>query len=400
MQKNDKLYLCLFDISIFFLLCWGCHAWFTWRLDFIDTKFRLFVLSFFCCIAWAYKNHYKIRIVRVDLMSCGIVFFMIARCFPLQNLFALIESLLYGFFTIYPITVLLSDRINAKCHLVFISNALAVILSVGLVLWFYVSFVSLLPGWPIAYNNNNESYVFFNYGIMLKSVFWQHIDSIRFQSIFLEPGTLGQLSALMLYANRFDLSKSCNRVLLLSCICSFSLAGYIIAFLAYGLVTLQKKGVVQAMVVIPLLLLSIYYIGISYNGGNNEFNHRILERLEFDNEKIISGNDRFHGDTDAVYRTLSENGGLMFGDSQAINKYDISGAGYKLFFITNGIFSAILYLLSHLLFVGIFKNKKYCLGFIALLIAVFIQASHPASYASLVPFALGLSAFGRDDIFV
>lgn len=400
MRQNDKFYLYLFEISIFLLLCWGCHAWFTWNLDFLDTKIRLIVLVIFGFIALTYKNHYNIQIIRKDLLVGGVVLFMVARCFPLQNLFALIESLLYGWCTIYPITILLSDRINAKRHLAFISNTLAIILSLGLPLWLYVSFVNVLPGLPIAYNGDNESYVFFNYGIMLKSIFWQHLDSIRFQSIFLEPGTLGQLCALMLYANKFDLSKNCNRILLLACICSFSLAGYIIAFLAYALITIQKRGMIKGIVIIPFMLFSIYYMGISYNGGNNEFNNRIIERLEFDDKKIISGNDRFHGDTDLVYSTLSENGGLLFGDSQASKKYNISGAGYKLFFIINGIFSAILYLFSHLLFVGVFKNKKYGLCFVVLLIAVFVQASHPASYASLVPFALGLSVFGKDDIFV
>ena len=80
-----------------------------------------------------------------------------------------------------------------------------------------------------------------------------------------------------------------------------------------------------------------------------------------------------------------------FGDS-------IRGAGYKIFFIREGIIAAVAYLFIYLL-MALYKipkeQKLYSYGFVVLIIITFIQASYPSSFSLLVPFVLVISSYRK-----
>jgi hypothetical protein len=230
---------------------------------------------------------------------------------------------------------------------------------------------------------------------LLKRIFGEDW-SIRFQAFFLEPGYLGTLCCFMLYADNFNLKKNENKVILTALILSLSLAGFITGIIGY-IISIRKM---KRIMLFAIILYITYLISINYNDGHNAINEEILYRLQYDAEKGISGNNRFSETTDIVYDKLNLKE-FLFGlgrdvvlrlNTSTHNNDNITGCGYKLFFITYGILSFILVFFFYG-FVGfsLGKHKKYyVLGFLFLVFITFIQASYPLSYSWLIPYTLGV----------
>ena len=53
-----------------------------------------------------------------------------------------------------------------------------------------------------------------------------------------------------------------------------------------------------------LILSVVYYTGITYQNGNNLFNELILERMQIDDEKGFSGNNRTGEITNNTYESF------------------------------------------------------------------------------------------------
>lgn len=60
------------------------------------------------------------------------------------------------------------------------------------------------------------------------------------------------------------------------------------------------------MLLYVVLLLPVYYIGISYNDGDNQVNNLIISRLMPDKEKGFSGNNRVSEDFDIYFEKWSQ----------------------------------------------------------------------------------------------
>ena len=138
-------------------------------------------------------------------------------------------------------------------------------------------------------------------------------DSIRFCSVFLEPGYLGTMLSFLLYVGRFNFEKKYNIVFLVALILTLSLAGFVIAALGWTLVKIQEGKSVKRLLQIVCVLGFIYYFGINYNGGNNIFNNQILSRLQYDKENGISGNNRTSHMTDDYFDYYMQNGDILLG---------------------------------------------------------------------------------------
>lgn len=224
---------------------------------------------------------------------------------------------------------------------------------------------------------------------------------IRFCSIFLEPGYLGTMLSYLLYVGRFDFKKKYNVVFLFALILTLSLAGFVIAALAWILIKLQEGKSIKRLVQIICVLGIVYYGGINYNGGNNILNEQILSRLQYDKDKGISGNNRASHMAEAYFDYYMQTGEILFGVGQRqVRKINgggaagvdfndqIRGAGYMIFFITNGIIEAVIIFFGYLMFVRK-TDRKYGYGFLLLIVITFVQAAYPLSPSWLIPFIFG-----------
>lgn len=250
-----------------------------------------------------------------------------------------------------------------------------------------------LPGIPIQMGDGrDDSYYFYNYYIFLDRIM---IESNRFQSIFLEPGYLGTMLALMLYANKFNWHSWYNWILLAGLVFSQSLAGY--ATFAIGYLLYQGvQGFSIMKYVVPLFFLSLFVYSMQYyNNGDNYINHNILERLtdESNDKYIFKGSIRTDDYTSQIFHDAFSSGDLLFG----INKdLPIDGAGYRIFFLQKGIISALLYFFAYRGMALMTQNRKYSLFFLLLIVITFWQAAYPFSYSWIIPFLLGILLDNRN----
>lgn len=166
----------------------------------------------------------------------------------------------------------------------------------------------------------------------------------RFSSIFSEPGYLGIMLTFLLYINKFDMKDRRNIVYLISLLLTLSLAGYIMALLAYTAQRLElSKNRIAVLVSIGIALMAGYLFFSNYKGGNNAINDAIIARLKVEEDGNIAGNNRTSEALDKQFEDFLTSTDLFFGFP---NRDQIEfGVGYKKFLLKNGLFGLALFLI-------------------------------------------------------
>lgn len=393
MKMKIKL---LFFLVILFELLWGAHAWFTWNLAGEENLIKLYFATLVLfIISYVYKTKMKIKFRHNKGLIMAFLVYFIASV--LMRHFVL--SLFAPFFiliTVYPAIVLAADTDHLDELRMFISKALACILLPGIILYVYFGLIGYPFSFLIEYPGN-DVYIFYNYIFLIRGVLYNS-EGLKFQSVFLEPGYIGTLLAFMLYLNEYNLKKWYNKIMLLSLVISFSLAGYVTTIIGYGIYLKSKKSDFGRYVCFIALLLGSFLFFSNYKDGKNYLNENIFNRLQVDSNKGIKGNNRSLGQLDFYFSKYARSGDLLMGVSpdeiRIINgnstgrENGIAGAGYKIFFIQYGIMSTFFFFLFYY-FLGCNNFRSlYNKGFFFLIIITFIQASYPNSYSWIVPYII------------
>ena len=385
-----KIYRFFFCVCVFLAFMMGSHAWFTWSLE--NGLIGLAFSGFWFLMAEGYRQTFKIKFKTNGNIVMAIICLILITLFSAPSIRSLIQMVL----TYYPLLVLLSDVKHVDDYIRLITKGTAVILAPGLILHFLYLAEILTVSFPVAFGEST-TYIFYNFIFNLESVY---TSDLRFRCVFLEPGYLGTLLVLLLYVNRFDFKKKYNLVLLAGLISSFSLAGYVTGIIAYVFHLYSHGGkstrMLKGSIVFAVLLAGGYNFALTYNDGDNDFNKKILRRLELDDEKIIAGNNRTElSNADILYDNAWRSGEILLGlritgDERAMSSLMGTSAGYKTFFLINGIIVTVLYLLIYIMIgPAMVKRKKFMLGFLILIMLTFVQAAYPSSYTWLIPYCLG-----------
>lgn len=380
-----KLTRFLYQIMLVILLCWGAHAWFTWEWDYLGLG-RFSILFAFIVIALLYASTNKVKF-SLSSKKIGILFLWCIASLPPE--FKIVSPFMEGL-RFFPLLMLFGDKNNLESHLKTLSVSVAIILIPGMILWALIQTgIFTLPGIPVQMGQDDElvNYYFYNYFILLHPIV---IESTRFQSIFLEPGYLGTLLALLLYANKYQWKRWYNWVLLLGLIIAQSLAGYVTFVLGYALYLSIFNKSNKATIISVLVLFVVFVYGVqNYNGGDNYLNHNIIERLtDTENDKyVFSGNIRTKEITNKLFEAHLSSGDVLFGETK---KLDVPGAGYKVFLIKNGLFAAMLYFFVYFMLSRITHNRRYGFYYFVLVFMTFLQAAYPFSYSWIIPYMLGI----------
>jgi hypothetical protein len=394
MGQNNKVVVILYKVLILFYLCWGSHAWFTWWADFFEGFEDILVYSIFAVIAELYRRKMRIGLLYDTKLVLAILCMIIGQVLGSPFGPLLIPRLLLQF---YPLYVLLSDYQNTPHILHFLMKCIAFILIPGLILHLIDLSIGLPALIPSIYGDS-ISYIFFNYGFLLKPIADYESDSGRFFSIFIEPGYLGVLLALLLYASRFDFSKKTTWVLCAGLIASFSLSGIVTALIGFFIIRVCNHNAKK--VILPILLLiPVYFVGESYNRGDNYLNNLIIQRLQPDKKKGIAGNNRVGDEFDLYFDRMLNDGSILFGmggkkATVMLGDKDgmIHGAGYKRYCVINGALSALFFFLFYY-FLGIArhknKNRIYLWGLFTMFVVSFIPLGYPLSTTWLTCIVLG-----------
>lgn len=390
-MKKYRL-LWLFELVIFLDMLNGAYPWFFWNVK------ASYLNILFAAISILYLKINGIKLQTSTNYVFGIFLLFISTFFNTDS-FTITERI-YRFLFFVPIWALTCDVHNSGRIFATIAKWFSFILLPSMVLHLIFLVTDFPPSVIIINENAPSNYVYFNYFILIKNIVMEDYQ-IRFCSIFLEPGYLGTLLSFLLYVGKFDFKKRYNVILLLALVLTISLAGYVITAIGWIFTKLQEGKSIKRLVQIFAVLGIVYWGGITYNGGNNIFNDNILSRLQYDEDKGISGNNRTSHLADAYFEQYTKSGQILFGVGyQTIRRINggttkgadfndqIRGAGYKIFLMTNGLVQALIVLWGYI-YIMRKSNRKYSVCFLALIILTFVQASYPLSPSWLIPFVFG-----------
>lgn len=328
---------------------------------------------------------------RLIITRKSIYVFIIIILLTLYSSFLINISVgMYIFFSYFPALLLyILPKIYKIDLLKFITKWYSIILGLSICV-FFLTEVTSLPKFGSFHPENLDYNYYDNYIFFIKQRISNNF-AYRFNGPFLEPGHQAMISGILLFANKYDFKR--NKILcipLLAILISFSLAGYVV--LVLGLLLIFTKSIIN-LIWLGVIFISVnIFVSTIWNDGDNPVNMLIFKRLEYDDDKGISGNNRTVKQTDFFYNKSVENGSIITGvRSMKEDSKKIRGAGYKIFLLRYGVISLLFTLLLYVSLIGSKSNKRYSLSFLVLISMIFLQRAYPTWYSWLLPYTLAVN---------
>ena len=231
------------------------------------------------------------------------------------------------------------------------------------------------------------------YSLVNHYFFLSNGSSIRFQSIFCEPGHLATILPMLLLGTRYDFKQ--KKVLFLSFVVlmTFSLAGYILMFLGI-IFTRIINGKIRLVKICRSVLnfIIVLVVGFSVFGKSAVIQELIISRILFDPERgTIAGNNRVTYQVDNYIETMSFKdkfwGGLNLEDYP-----NLMGTGIKIYMLQFGIVAIIFIFLFYFLLL----KKRFSRGGVYILLIFslsFLQRCYAIWFCQLVLYILLISMY-------
>lgn len=256
--------------------------------------------------------------------------------------------------------------------------------SMGYLLAVSMPFFALyILGFPLPYNSISfgELYSYSNYFFFLvddRAIF-QIIP--RFQSVFLEPGQLGTVTALLLLMQHGQWRRWYNIVLIIATLISFSLSAYVLFTIAIFLsLWMQGKKIIRKICVSVGIIATIVIGSFYYNDGFNLVHDLIILRLEIEDGEM-AGDNRVREDTQAEYETFLHSSDIFLGKNF---EREWGGAGYKMYLLDYGLVG--IFLVAAFYIISLHSpNKKAYLSALIIGALNFAVRDFPLWYAYYLP---------------
>ena len=303
------------------------------------------------------------------------------------------ENLSIGMLMLFmymPVLYLIAlPREYQKDLLGFLTKWISILLVPSLLVYWTTLFINL-PSFGKYVHPNYEPYI--NYIFYIQTTY-DYGSFMRFNAFLLEPGHLAMMCEFFMMANRYDFKRHpWMWVMLVALVFSFSLAGYLITFT--GFVLLKVNNVAKALSVIALLF-GFIFAAQNYFGEDNAVNQLILERLKYDEEKGIQGNNRFFNNTDFEFEKALKSGDYWTGVSDKANMELVGGAGFKIYILKHGLIGVFLIMMFYLSLIPPHPNWHFTLSFFFILSLCFVQNAYPGWYSWRLPYVIGLNLNSR-----
>lgn len=312
------------------------------------------------------------------------------------------SSALYTNVLIFLIPLLLLICVEPLCKkviLVNITKMYAVLMLAALVVYFISLFVDLPSLGIIEFSKTiKDSYApcenYFFLTVPVENLSAAHHSFLRFQGPFIEPGHVGMICAFLLFSNKFDFTPKSNIVILISLLVTFSLAGYMLALIGYMLILFSQKRLGgKSIFVMAGLLLILITFGVTYNGGDNFINESILSRLQADEDRGFSGNNRTGLYVMYMFSNMFDNIQTALYGYDAITLKQLEdevGVGLVWFLVHHGIIGLMVVLFFYFVEVRRAYDKRYAYMYLLFLLAVFFQRNYPFWFSWLICFDYGI----------
>ena len=332
----------------------------------------------------------KQKTIRMTQRFYILIALCVLYCFVISRSVNLLSAIAKMMEYLIAVILLFLDRRYQRYLLTWITKTMSFIIGISILIYILLFFVSL-PAFGTFIAANDFYAPFNNYIFFLQST--NIVDVFRFNGPFLEPGHLGIVSTFLLYANKFRFREQPYLwILLAAVIISFSLSGWMLTLIGFLFVRVHDA---KTLVISAVCVSAMYLFAVNYNEGDNYINSLVVERMEYDEDKGIKGNNRFSTGADRYYEVLRYKGKLAWGVGDSLTWKDVQGAGYKMYFIHYGYVSAFVVLMMYWFMLPPGKKDKYQYGFLILIVVCFMSRSYPNWYSWLLPFVLATNLEGR-----
>ena len=276
--------------------------------------------------------------------------------------------------------ILLSDEHKISLFEWFV-KALSLILLVSIPAWLLYLIGVPFPHGSV-YDVGDGFHELYSFGFFVIS--YNSIGALfpRFASVFYEPGWIGTLCCFTLFGLGFNMKRLATYLCLMGILLSLSLSA-IVNLVVCGLfwIVMNSKHKMIYSVGIVAFIAGIAIFALRYNNGNNALNERILERLVFDEDLGIAGNNRTNVTFDSYLEDMLTSSDRWFGISYQFdssfteqNDWYNRSSGITKDLLTYGIIGSLLLLFFYIFILLKFKSKKGFVFFICFIMASFIRA--------------------------
>lgn len=383
-----------FNFSLFcaFLHSMLCYYFWDVRLGIIHSITLILFIFFYLSNREKFEHSKKNLFVSVFFLICLLLYNQ-----GLYDIFKFFGALSYS--CVFYILLGLSYEYKKELFQFFFKG-MAIILSISLSAFLLLGLGVDLPNNGLVVHPEADFYYYINYYVVFIGTY-----GIRFNSIFCEPGHLGMVLSFLLFVDGYNFKKISTIILTISLLFTLSLAGYVLLFLGYFL-RLSTFNVGKAILHLSIFFLFIIMsvsILIYYSGEDEIVQELIIDRLEYDEgEGTISGDNRVTEATDnyLLNMDLSE---LLLGVSAKKrillrNSEIISGSGYKIFIIENGLLAVFLTLVLYMILALYAEQNKKLVWYLLLLYSInFIQRAYPYWCSLIFIFITAIAVFSIEE---
>lgn len=375
-----SLYLKIYYAIVFVLFIDSMVPWFTFNVNKLILESVALVLIAVVAIRFRlFSKTYNKTLLVLFLFFC----LWMARY---NTFFGIINCIVHWLI----LATIIRLRDEYKADLIrFITKWFGILMLISL-----TGYVFYLIGVPMRYTYTEfgDSYSFDNYYFFLQR------ELFRFQGPFIEPGHLTMGLAPLLFLNKYNLKNVYVVFLFIAQILSFSLAGYISLVVGFCIISYLSnfRTVVGSVLILFFFVLGAVVFAKSYL-DDEVFKILILDRLQFDEGGGLVGDDRSSYYLDQQFSKVVSSSSIITGVyfDQELSEKGV--AGFKRFFVENGLIGLILLLLSYFsVLTPIRKDKKTrkeVFLFILFLLMLLYQNAYPSWYFVTIPLICSAAFF-------
>jgi len=358
-----------FNIFAFMLTLVALESMHAWFLKGSSTL--LYALTFGCFLLLCVMRQKRITLKLMLMIALFFYVLYTYKTVDVNSLTSILGSIVRVFIVGY--VTFLNDE-NKAVLFRTLMKIYAFLIFLGIPFWFLDNIFNVLPSFT--YIAEDIGVIFNNYFFFLSSV---NSDGFyRYMSIFLEPGHLGMISSMLLYASQFEFKKNEVKILAISVIISFSAAAYALTFLGYIFFTVVQGN----LKTLRNLFGRIFFIAIGsivLVGAVNFYQEgiifeKLLEVFVFSENFMDS---RLSSDFKRYYDSSSYEDLLYgIGNAEYMEILQKGGsAGWKVFVVKYGFIGMFL-LSGFYLALTLHYNSKHVFFLLLIFIASFTQRAY------------------------
>lgn len=388
--KRDTSVSLLGKLKMFFLsmiALYSMKPYFFWEktIVLLGLNMMLFGIVFIQTMEKKQKKHNQIYILMSFLLLYIYIYLLRATG---KNIMGIVSDIPLFFFPVF--AMIFSNTDENKYFIKVYSYLLSFILTISL--FFFILYLFGL--WNSSVKLYQPGYKYFlNYKFFIVVYDGRSINFFtRFQSVFTEPGHLGMITALLLYANGYNLKRKSNIILLVSCLLTFSLAAYVLlvgGVILYKFFAAKKKTIAIVFLFcagsIGVFAVKTYYTLYPETVASK----LLISRLLPDSKKGFAGNNRNTSTFNTYYKAFIKQGGVdvVIGEGDDIVKIKFPTGGnssYKNFFLMYGVMGIFLLMIFYLSVC--YKKSELIIGLLLLYILSFLQRPYALWFCELFIF--------------